>query len=289
MLRPEVVDRLAIVNAPHPVGYARRAAHARRSFAASWYVFFFQLPFLPGGRAGGRRLRVRPVPISRGRRSRREDVDACVAALRPQGRQAAAAIAYYRAQVRGSLFGGAPSPVVIPRPGARPVGRKGPLPRAVARRSAGQVGAERRGRPARPKPRTGRPSTRPTTSSVTSSGSSRSERPRGRSGRPRRPRFTASTRRWSPSGPPTGATSFPPSGRRVEPLRGDRSRPRTSTTTFFAPSQRAALWTASPSTTVTLASPRQVAPRPRGERGVDLEGDDPPRSGPTMNAARAAP
>ena len=44
--RPEVVDKLVILNAPHPAAYRRewkRGEQPRRS----WYVAFFQLPWLP--------------------------------------------------------------------------------------------------------------------------------------------------------------------------------------------------------------------------------------------------
>ncbi len=44
--RPEVVDRLAILNAPHPAAY-RRAVRRPRQMLRSWYVLFFQLPVLP--------------------------------------------------------------------------------------------------------------------------------------------------------------------------------------------------------------------------------------------------
>lgn len=54
MNHPEVVERLAILNAPHP----RRMLHGLRrprQLARSWYMLFFQLPWLPelATRAGG--------------------------------------------------------------------------------------------------------------------------------------------------------------------------------------------------------------------------------------------
>ena len=54
MNHPEVVERLAILNAPHP----RRMLHGLRrprQLARSWYMLFFQLPWLPelAARAGG--------------------------------------------------------------------------------------------------------------------------------------------------------------------------------------------------------------------------------------------
>ena len=44
--RPDVVERLAILNAPHPGAYAREVRRPRQ-LLRSWYVLFFQLPWLP--------------------------------------------------------------------------------------------------------------------------------------------------------------------------------------------------------------------------------------------------
>ena len=45
--RPGVVDRLAVLNAPHPSAYGRALRSNPRQLAKSWYVFYFQLPVLP--------------------------------------------------------------------------------------------------------------------------------------------------------------------------------------------------------------------------------------------------
>ncbi|WP_375770320.1 alpha/beta fold hydrolase [Archangium gephyra] len=45
-LYPEVVERLAVVNAPHPEQMARELWKPGQ-LVRSWYIFFFQLPFLP--------------------------------------------------------------------------------------------------------------------------------------------------------------------------------------------------------------------------------------------------
>jgi pimeloyl-ACP methyl ester carboxylesterase len=110
MLRPEAVDRLAIVNAPHPVAFpvALRTRAQRRH---SWYIFFFQLPWIPE-----RRLKAHDYALVRSAfffdGIAREEVDLCVAALRPPG-AVEAAIAYYRAQMRDSFSGRAPKATVI--------------------------------------------------------------------------------------------------------------------------------------------------------------------------------
>ncbi len=44
---PDRVDRLAILNAPHPVAFRRYLRGHPRQLLKSWYVFFFQIPWLP--------------------------------------------------------------------------------------------------------------------------------------------------------------------------------------------------------------------------------------------------
>lgn len=45
--RPDVVDRLAVLNAPHPTKYDRHLRSSPSQLLQSWYVFYFQLPVLP--------------------------------------------------------------------------------------------------------------------------------------------------------------------------------------------------------------------------------------------------
>jgi pimeloyl-ACP methyl ester carboxylesterase len=44
---PDVVDRLVVMNAPHPVAFARELRRSWAQRVKSWYVAFFQLPWLP--------------------------------------------------------------------------------------------------------------------------------------------------------------------------------------------------------------------------------------------------
>jgi epoxide hydrolase 4 len=102
IMRPEVLDRLVILNAPHPAAYRREFARSTQAIR-SWYAGFFQLPVLPeaGIRAADfllleqvlRRDPVRPDAFSD------EDVRRYKEAL---GRPGAltAAINYYRAAAR---------------------------------------------------------------------------------------------------------------------------------------------------------------------------------------------
>jgi pimeloyl-ACP methyl ester carboxylesterase len=64
LYHPEVLDRLVVMNCPHPGALMREMLRNPRQLLRSWYMFLFQLPFLPewiltreGGAAVGRALR----------------------------------------------------------------------------------------------------------------------------------------------------------------------------------------------------------------------------------------
>jgi epoxide hydrolase 4 len=42
-----VVDKLAVLNCPHPIAFAKALRSNPRQLGRSWYVFFFQLPVIP--------------------------------------------------------------------------------------------------------------------------------------------------------------------------------------------------------------------------------------------------
>jgi pimeloyl-ACP methyl ester carboxylesterase len=44
---PSIVDKLVILNAPHPTAYAQKLSSSLGQFLKSWYIFFFQIPILP--------------------------------------------------------------------------------------------------------------------------------------------------------------------------------------------------------------------------------------------------
>lgn len=46
-VNPELVDRLVIINVPHPQVFQRHLRTNLGQLLRSWYVFFFQLPWLP--------------------------------------------------------------------------------------------------------------------------------------------------------------------------------------------------------------------------------------------------
>ncbi|WNG33174.1 alpha/beta fold hydrolase [Archangium violaceum] len=102
---PEVVDRLAIINAPHP-SVMTREIWKPAQLVRSWYVFFFQLPYLPerllsarGGALVPRLLRRSMVDPSRVPLGRLAEYEANFSS-----REAArAAIDYYRQLFRRNL------------------------------------------------------------------------------------------------------------------------------------------------------------------------------------------
>jgi pimeloyl-ACP methyl ester carboxylesterase len=103
--RPDVVDKLVVMNGPDPACVLRQLLRPAQ-LKASWYMFFFQLPFVPerflskDGLAPLRSL-YRHQPRRRGAYAR-EEIDAYVAAFARPG-ALTAALAYYRAAFRSGL------------------------------------------------------------------------------------------------------------------------------------------------------------------------------------------
>jgi len=101
---PEVLGRLVVMNCPHPAAMARALRTNPRQMRRSWYVLFFQLPWLP------ERLLTRPGAFRGPLRSARpgafsdEDLSAYERAFSVPG-VATAALNYYRAAFREGLRG----------------------------------------------------------------------------------------------------------------------------------------------------------------------------------------
>jgi epoxide hydrolase 4 len=56
MQQPQLIDRLIVLNLPHPACFARELRKPAQ-LMKSWYIFFFQLPWLPEFMLGRRRAR----------------------------------------------------------------------------------------------------------------------------------------------------------------------------------------------------------------------------------------
>jgi pimeloyl-ACP methyl ester carboxylesterase len=104
-MHPEVVDRLAVINAPHPAVFARDIWKPSQ-LLSSWYIFFFQLPYLPerllssrGGALVSRLLRRAMVDPSRVPPGKLAEYEANFSTLEA----ARAAISYYRQGLRRNL------------------------------------------------------------------------------------------------------------------------------------------------------------------------------------------
>jgi epoxide hydrolase 4 len=102
MYHPDVVEKLIVLNAPHPSALLREL-RTPAQIAKSWYMFFFQLPWLPEMivRAGGfamLRGTFRLDPLRRGAFTQ-ADIQRYVQAMAQPG-AVTAAINYYRATFR---------------------------------------------------------------------------------------------------------------------------------------------------------------------------------------------
>jgi pimeloyl-ACP methyl ester carboxylesterase len=105
MRHPEAVESLVIANSPHPVAFQRELRRFRQ-LRRSWYMFFFQLPWLPERLAS--RGNYRPMARMMIRDARpgaftREDVMAYLDCWRTYG--LGGGIDWYRAGIRGMRKG----------------------------------------------------------------------------------------------------------------------------------------------------------------------------------------
>jgi len=94
-IHPEVVDRLVIVNSPPPMGWVETWVRSLRQFLRSWYVLYFQLPFLPEHLFSWRRGEIMERLLRDGDFSAEEIEQHRKAISRPGA--AWAGLAYYRA------------------------------------------------------------------------------------------------------------------------------------------------------------------------------------------------
>jgi pimeloyl-ACP methyl ester carboxylesterase len=106
MLRPSVVERLVVLNCPPPTELFRAMLRSPGQLAKSWYIVFFQLPWLPERRmaADGAAVVARALVGGAHRRGvwPAEELRIYRAAFARPGR-AKAAIDWYRAAFRGAL------------------------------------------------------------------------------------------------------------------------------------------------------------------------------------------
>ncbi len=106
LMRPEIVERLVVMNCPHPTRFREELRRNPRQMLRSWYMLFFQLPALPEAL-----FRVRDFAIlDRSMRDNAVQKDAFSGADMEYFRAAfrnrysiTAAINYYRANVRAGF------------------------------------------------------------------------------------------------------------------------------------------------------------------------------------------
>jgi epoxide hydrolase 4 len=106
--RPERIERLAVLNVPHPAVMARQLRSSPRQLLRSWYVFFFQLPRLPERFLARQGFASLARAVRGGRRGTCTDAD--LAVYREAWAQPGALtgmLNWYRAAVR---FAGTPLP-----------------------------------------------------------------------------------------------------------------------------------------------------------------------------------
>ena len=107
-LHPEAVDRLVVLNCPHPAVMQKALRSNWTQIRKSWYIFAFQLPWLPEWsfrRNGGKALKAALRSSSKPGTFSEADLDAYARAFSAPG-AATGAINYYRAAARSRVARG---------------------------------------------------------------------------------------------------------------------------------------------------------------------------------------
>lgn len=107
-LHPEAVDRLVVLNCPHPAVMQKALRSNWTQIRKSWYIFAFQLPWLPEWsfrRNGGKALKAALRSSSKPGTFSEADLDEYARAFSAPG-AATGAINYYRAAARSPLARG---------------------------------------------------------------------------------------------------------------------------------------------------------------------------------------
>jgi epoxide hydrolase 4 len=120
-LHPERVERLAILNVPHPDTMLQTLRRSPKQLLHSWYMFFFQIPWVPEHLAGalGRRFLEGAYRDARPGAFTAEDLARYEAALLDSPGGLKGPIDYYRAALRRSprsaqaQFRPIPAPVLV--------------------------------------------------------------------------------------------------------------------------------------------------------------------------------
>jgi pimeloyl-ACP methyl ester carboxylesterase len=108
MLHPEAVDRLAVLNCPHPAVLRKALRSSWSQIRKSWYIFAFQVPLLPEWmlrRDGAKALKKVLRQSSKQGTFSDADLDEYARAFSAPG-AATAAINFYRAAARARLPSG---------------------------------------------------------------------------------------------------------------------------------------------------------------------------------------
>ncbi|MGH8011916.1 MAG: alpha/beta fold hydrolase [Candidatus Binataceae bacterium] len=112
LMRPELVERLCVLNCPHPVRFLSELRSNPRQMLRSWYIVFFQVPYLADAmlRANGAAMVARGIRSTAANKRAFSDEDLAhfrQAFERPYS--ATAALNYYRALRRRDLMGRLPA------------------------------------------------------------------------------------------------------------------------------------------------------------------------------------
>jgi len=113
-LHSDMLERLAILNVPHPLVMQRHLMRSPKQMKKSWYIFFFQLPKIPERFVAKDDYKFMRAGFEADGLAK-DEIERYVEAMRVPN-ALTSAINYYRASIRRVFKGNTPKPVPIKQP-----------------------------------------------------------------------------------------------------------------------------------------------------------------------------
>ncbi|XP_061173203.1 epoxide hydrolase 4-like [Saccostrea echinata] len=116
---PEMVKKLIVMNAPHGAVMFKELQTSRKQFLMSWYMFFFQMPFLPEfmlshGHCSSLDMMFRGKDKKRIKNCTEEDIEAYKYNFAKKGNGFTGPLNYYRAAMRKPFDKSVFNPIEVP-------------------------------------------------------------------------------------------------------------------------------------------------------------------------------
>ena len=118
MMLPGIVEKLIVMNTPHPAVFQKNAFRNYEQMQKSWYMFFFLLQDVPENKLSSNNFEllknVFEISVKRKEKFTQRDIEGCVSSWSKEG-GITGGINYYRANLNAEYWGSLDESIPFPR------------------------------------------------------------------------------------------------------------------------------------------------------------------------------